>query len=142
MILIPVAHQSTGPRFEPGTNLEEGRYNIATPHLCMPPRQPRKGTYKPLLAACFSWGGLCYHVIVESYVYHVVSKIILWSNATMWSKYKHEEAHVIMWYQLLSCGTKCYHVVQKVIMWDQMLSCGTKCYHLGPNAIMWDQMLS
>jgi hypothetical protein len=48
----------------------------------------------------------------------------------MWSKYKHEEAHVIIWYQILSCGTKCFHVGPNVIMWDQMLSCGTKCYHV------------
>jgi hypothetical protein len=29
-----------------------------------------------------------------------------------------------------------------VIIWDEMLSSRTKCYHLGLNVIIWDAMLS
>jgi hypothetical protein len=36
---------------------------------------------------------------------------------------------------MLSSGTN-------VIIWDEMLSSGTKCYHLGLNVIIWDAMLS
>jgi hypothetical protein len=43
--------------------------------------------------------------------------------------------NIIMWYEILSCWIKCYHVRLKVIMWDQ-------CYHVGSNVIMWVEMLS
>jgi hypothetical protein len=42
----------------------------------------------------------------------------------------HVETHVIMWDEMLSCGTKWYHL-------ELMLSCGSSCYHMGLNSTMW-----
>ncbi len=44
-------------------------------------------------------------------------------------------ANVIIWYEMLSSGTKCYHLGLSVIIWDAMLS-------FGANVIIWDEMLS
>ncbi len=63
-------------------------------------------------------------------------------------------ADVIIWEEILSCRTKCYHL-ELMFIWDIMLSSGmksyhlelmlssrTKCYHLELNVIIWDAMLS
>jgi hypothetical protein len=59
-----------------------------------------------------------------------------------------EEAYVIMWDELLLCGTNGYYVGQNVTMWDQMLSSGanvimwSKFDHMDAYVIMWDELLS
>ncbi len=52
----------------------------------------------------------------------------------MWSKC-YVKTFVIMWYEMLSSWTKCYHL-------EFTFSCGMKWYHLGWNVIIWDEMLS
>ncbi len=47
-------------------------------------------------------------------------------------------ANVTIWDEMLSSGTKCYHLGWNVIIWDEIISSGTKCYHLGWNVIIWD----
>ncbi len=59
-------------------------------------------------------------------------------------------ANVIIWDEMLSSRTKCYHLGLNAFIWDEMLSSGanviiwnkivssgTKCYHLGWNVIIW-----
>jgi hypothetical protein len=70
------------------------------------------------------WGNVimginCYQVIALGY--HVRLNISCWTKCYMWSY------TVIMW-------SKFYHVEAYIIIWDQMLSCGTICYHF---VIIW-----
>ncbi len=44
----------------------------------------------------------------------------------------HVEGFVIMWDEMLSSGTKVYHL-------ELMLSSGMKCYHVGRNVFNWSK---
>ncbi len=63
------------------------------------------------------------HVILWCKRYQVGQNVIMWTN-------------VIMWEDMLSCGSVCYHMGRNVIMWEDMLSCGAnvmmwcKCYQM------------
>ncbi len=50
-------------------------------------------------------------------------------------------SYVIMWGNVIM-GSNCYQVVALWYHVEQILSRGSKYYHMGPNAFMWDQLLS
>ncbi len=105
----PVAQQSTGPRFEPGTNLEVGRYaNTSLPCICTSITTPNRYVHTPLSCMFFM---LC-------------QRLFCWVMLLC-------ETNISMRKLMLSRGTKCYHVGPNAIMWS-----GTKCYHARPNVIM------
>jgi hypothetical protein len=80
-----------------------------------------------------SCGTKCYHerqnVIIWILCYHV--EHLLFSGSLRYHVRPNiVGAYVIMWDQMLSCGTKCYYVGTNASL----------CHHVGPHVIMWKQM--
>ncbi len=108
-----------------------------------------------------SYWSLCYHegwnVIIWSLCYHAGCNVIIWQMLS-------SGTNVIMWDEMLSFRTKCYHlelilscgmemlsyIGRNVTIWDQLLSSGAyvimwdeimKCYHLGPILSYWTNII-